>query len=159
MARGRVVWLCDNPRSKLAKKRARISPEVKLAITLCYLAGGSYLDIREMWGIRTATFFKILDEVIPAVAAIRDPDCISLEEILEMDDEQKREHLREIGEGFAAQSGGVFGGCIGCIDGLCLKIIRPALGESFPKVPNPAKFFNRKGFYALTMQGVCDGQR
>ena len=157
MTRGRFGWLCGNLRSSLAKKRARIPPEVKLAISLRYLAGGS-LDIREMWGIRTATFFQILDEVIPAAKI----QIVSAwKKSWKWTDGQKIEHLREIGEGFgfAALSGVVFGGCIGCIDGLCLKIIRPALGGKFPEIPNPANFFNRKGFYALTMQGVCDAQR
>ena len=41
VTRGRFGWLCGNLRSTLAKKRARISPEVTLAISLRYLAGGS----------------------------------------------------------------------------------------------------------------------
>lgn len=142
MTRGRFGWLCGNLRSTLAKKRARIPPEVKLAISLRYLAGGS-LDIREMWGIRTATFFQILDEVIPAAKI----QIVSAwKKSWKWTDGQKIEHLREIGEGFgfAALSGVVFGGCIGCIDGLCLKIIRPALGGKFQRYLTQLIFSSEK---------------
>jgi hypothetical protein len=45
--------------------------EIKMAITLRYLAGGEYLDIREMWSIRTQTVYKIIEHVIPRIAAIK----------------------------------------------------------------------------------------
>lgn len=60
--------------------------------------------------------------------------------------------------GFEAISKGVFRGCVGCIDGLCVRIQRPPNGGK-NGVPNPAKYYNRKGFHALQMQGVCDAKR
>ena len=160
VTRGRFTWLYDKLRSKLALRRSRISVEIKMAITLRYLAGGEYLDIREMWGIRTQTFYTIIEHVIPQIAAIKNPDCPSLEDILKMENpSQKSWHLHQIGMSFAALTSGVFEGCVGCIDGLCIRILRPLTGTTLPRVPNPSKFYNRKGFYALSMQGVCDAKR
>jgi hypothetical protein len=61
-----------------------------MAITLHYLAGGEYLDIREMWGIRTQTFYTIIEHVIPQIAAIKNPDCPSLEDILKMENPSQK---------------------------------------------------------------------
>ena len=79
----------------------------------------------------------------------------SLNEILEMPDAPKNEHLSAISKEFACLANGLFVGCIWCIDGLCIRIQRPP--ES--KVSNPARCYNRKGFFALSMQGVCDARR
>ena len=132
-----------------------LSAETKLAITLRFPAGGSYLDIREMWGIRTTTFYDTVHVMLQALHKLPHPDCLSLNEILEMSDAQKNEHLSAISKEFACLANGLFVGCIWCIDGLCIRIQRPP--ES--KVSNPAKCYNRKGFFALSMQGVCDARR
>ena len=129
--------------------------ETKLAITLRFHAGGSYLDIREMWGIRTTTFYDTVHVMLQALHKLPHPDCLSLNEILEMPDAQKDEHLSAISKEFACLANGLFVGCIWCIDGLCIRIQRPP--ES--KVSNPARCYNRKGFFALSMQGVCDARR
>ena len=132
-----------------------LSAETKLAITLRFPAGGSYLDIREMWGIRTTTFYDTVHVMLQALHKLPHPDCLSLNEILEMPDAQKNEHLSAISKEFACLANGLFVGCIWCIDGLCIRIQRPP--ES--KVSNPARCYNRKGFFALSMQGVCDARR
>ena len=61
--------------------------------------------------------------------------------------------------GFDALISGVFEGCVGCMHGLCIEIPRPFTGTTLPRVLNPSKIYNRKGFYALSMQGVCDAKR
>jgi hypothetical protein len=113
-----------------------MSVEIKMAITLRYLAGGEYLDIREMWSIRTQPVYAIIEQVIPPIAAIKNPDCPSLEDILKIENHsQKSCHLHQIGMGFAALTSGVFKGCAGCIDGLCIRILRSITGTALPRVP------------------------
>ena len=46
-------------------------------------------------------------------------------------------------------------GCVGALGGYALKINRPNLDE----VGDPNQFFNRKGFYAIALQAVCDRKR
>ena len=41
-------------------------------------------------------------------------------------------------------------GCVGALDGICVNIKKPAVGEL------PASFYSRKGFYALPVQALCD---
>lgn len=43
-----------------------------------------------------------------------------------------------------------FTGCIGCIDGIAIKITRPKKSE------HPKAHFNRKGYFAIPVQAVCD---
>jgi len=46
-------------------------------------------------------------------------------------------------------------GCVGAIDGCALKISRPRMSD----VADPNQFFNRKGFYAIVLQAICDHKR
>jgi hypothetical protein len=160
VTRTRFVWL-TNKLAHLAPSYERagwLTVEMKLAITLRYLAGGSYLDIREMWGIRTAAVFNTIHIVIPLIANLNDDEFPDLPTILGMEEHNKDRHLRRISDGFSSKAKGLFRGCVGCIDGLCVRIIRPST-HPISGVANPAKYFNRKGFYALAMQGVCDSDR
>jgi len=45
-------------------------------------------------------------------------------------------------------------GIVGAVDGIAVKIRCPS-GD----VQNPAAYFNRKGFYAIVVQAVCDARR
>ena len=123
--------------------------ETKLAITLRFLAGRSYLDIREMWGIRTTTFYDTVHVMLQALHKLPHPDCLSLNEILEMPDAQKNEHLSKISKEFACLANGLCVGYIWCIDGLCIRIQRPP--ES--KVSNPARCYNRKASLLFQCRG------
>ena len=157
VTRPRFEWLCRKLIHLKPKRKRKdwLSVEVKLAITLRFLAGGSYLDIKEMWGIRTNTFYDTVHVVLQEINIMPYPDCPTLNEILEMPEPKKSEQLAEISVEFAALAKGVFVGCVGCIDGLCIKVQRP----DERRVSNPSKFYNRKGFFALSMQGICDARR
>ena len=57
-------------RDKYQATRSRggvIQPNVRLAITLCLLAGGSYLDQIMFWGVSRSCIFKIFMETLAAV--------------------------------------------------------------------------------------------
>ena len=47
---------------------------------------------------------------------------------------------------------GLLTGCVGALDGLSIKIERPSPDE----VGDPLEFYNRKGYYALVLQAICD---
>jgi hypothetical protein len=46
-------------------------------------------------------------------------------------------------------------GCVGAIDGMAVKIAKPRPKDT----PAPRHYFNRKGFFAVVLQAVCDGNR
>ncbi|MGH7974447.1 MAG: transposase family protein [bacterium] len=46
----------------------------------------------------------------------------------------------------------MFSGCVGAIDGLCVKIRKPRLSET----KFPAQYMNRKGFFAYNVQAIAD---
>ena len=50
---------------------------------------------------------------------------------------------------------GIMTGCVGAIDGCALKISRPRMSD----VADPNQFSNRKGFYAIVLQAICDHKR
>jgi hypothetical protein len=53
------------------------------------------------------------------------------------------------------RNSGYFRHCVGAIDGLAVKIAKPRLKD----VPNPMQYYNRKQFFAVVLQAVCDGNR
>ena len=88
------------------------------------------------------------------------PQCLDLCEILRMENEDdKIAELNKIEQGFARITGATMRGCVGAGDGLAIEIRRPRRGDdTLGQVPNPASYRNRKGFFALNMQGFCDAQ-
>ena len=46
-------------------------------------------------------------------------------------------------------------GCVGALDGMAVKINRPTLRDC----PNPLLYRNRKQFYSINLQAMCDGNR
>jgi len=86
-----------------------ITSRTRLAVTLRWLAGGSYLDLCFAWGIGLSTFFSENGVLWPTLQAI--------DEVLKMglpfDDEEK---LEELSSGLAHHSGGVLNGCVMAMD-------------------------------------------
>ena len=46
-----------------------ISPQLRVAMTIRWLAGGSYLDLKVNWGVATSTFYAITENVVDAIIA------------------------------------------------------------------------------------------
>jgi hypothetical protein len=61
----------------------------------------------------------------------------------------------DIAAKFNSAGQGIMVGCVGALDGIALKINRPRPSEA----GDPKEYFNRKGYYALVVQAICDHER
>jgi hypothetical protein len=124
-----------------------ISPELRVAMTIRWLAGGSYLDLKVHMGVATSTFYDIAEDV-----------CDAIIETFPIKFDTSRDALKERAAEFALRQRPhmrVFRGVVGAIDGLLVKIRCPWKSE----VGMPRTFFCRKGFFALSVQAVCDARK
>jgi hypothetical protein len=113
----------------------------KLSMCLRWLAGGSYLDIAVCHRVAVSSFFASSDEVLHLIN-----DSISIE--FSPDDRDNNDsQSRAFGRGVSPLSG-----CVGAIDGLAVRVTEPRAGE----IPNPSSYYNRKGFFAIVVQAMCD---
>lgn len=119
------------------KKAWAISRAEKILITLRFFASGSIQRvISDFHGINQSTFSKIITEVTDAICSLR------INWIRRFDNLNTTKH------NFYR-----FAGCpqiIGCIDGTHVKI------SERPREDNADDFLNRKGFYSINVQVVCD---
>jgi hypothetical protein len=126
-----------------------ISGEVKLAITLRMLAGGSYLDLFLIYDVFETYAYTILHETVA--------DWICNDEIIPINGKKYLNdmiHMKDVAKGFEEKCRcGAFRGCIGALDGWLVKIKRPGSKDN---VTNPGDFFSRKGFYAINCQVIVD---
>ena len=124
-----------------------ITTEIALHCLLRYLAGGSYLDIRLSAGISTPSFFRIIHACIRAIQRCED---------LSFSFPSTDEELQKIADGFRALSTKeVINGCVGCVDGLLLKVRTPSSKE----VGNVKAFFSgHYQTYGINVQAACDSK-
>jgi hypothetical protein len=98
-----------------------ILPELALAMTLRYLAGGSYLDIKEVYNVSKSSFYRSRDNVIEAILACND---------LHFKFPQTRNEVEHQAAQFRALSSeDVMRGCVGALDGCLIPIDRPRWGH------------------------------
>jgi len=112
---------------------SEVCPEVRLAMTLRYLAGGSmWWDIRLIFNISVNEFLKV---------------------VFPIDDEEK---LTEIEGVFRSKSShGMITGCVGAIDGCLLWQKNPGIA-----VHNPNRYYcARKEKHALLLMAIVDADR
>ena len=125
---------------------APISGEWKLAISLRMMAGATYLDMYLWSNVSTpwviSLFNTVVSEWICETLVINLFDNIIGNET----------EIENITKNFAMTSDGYITGCMGALDGWMVTIRCPTLTE----VPNPGKYFCRKGFYALNVQVIVD---
>ena len=95
-----------------------ISGEVKVALTLRLLAGGSYLDLSLIFETNPSYALAIFHQVIRDW--ILDDRLVKINGLEYCQDEAR---MNEVAVGFARGSGGVIGGCIGAIAGWIVKSI------------------------------------
>jgi hypothetical protein len=122
-----------------------IEPEIVLHCTLRWLAGGSYIDIRDAAEISVASFYRVLHVGIRAVVKsdhLRYHFPSSLDEI------------EAEAAGFGSHSlFGVLNGCVGCLDGILVRVRTPSTTET----RNARAYFS--GHYqtiGVNVQAVCD---
>ena len=126
-----------------------ISGEIKLALTLRLLAGGSYLDLSLLFEMGQTYSFNIFHDVIKNW--ILDERLVKIDGIDYVSDEQM---LSKVALHFAQQSNGVLNGCIGAIDGWIVKTKMPM--KTKDRVCNPTSFYSRKGYYGINVQVKVD---
>ena len=132
---------CDTEMGRRGSPGGPVAPELKLSMTLRFMAGGSYLDIVLYHGVHRSTFFSALWEVVGAIN-----EELSL--AFPVDDVDA---LQAISDGFQERMNNPLAGCVGALDGIAIEIQRP----SGPAVDSQS-YYNRKNFFALPLQAVCD---
>ena len=127
----------------------RICGELKVAVTIRMLAGGSYLDLFSGHDVCYKSVYNMFHEV---VGWINESFTFILPQLLANKNENE---LNNISEAFARFSNGVFKGIIGALDGLAIRIKAPSLFECI----DPGSYFCRKQFYALNVQAIVDSYK
>jgi hypothetical protein len=97
-----------------------ISGEIKLALTLRLLAGGSYLDLSILFEMGFTYTYEIFHGVIEKW--ILDNRLVNIDGSDYCSDIDR---MSAVAGGFSLGSNGVINGCIGAIDGWIVKIIKP----------------------------------
>ena len=121
--------------------------ELELAVTLRWLAGGNYMDIYLLHGISESSFWRAIHAVVHALLIEYGESELGEAKFTDP------ERLAEIELTFDRATAGLIRGCVGAIDGMAVKIKRPGKNEC----ENPVSYFSRKGFYAVVLQAICDG--
>jgi len=117
---------------------SRIEPETRLAATLRYLAGGSYLDICFTHGIAIPSFYDCVWQVMGEINRVETIKFPTTDEAA----------LKRISLGFESRTSGTLYGCVGALDGLCIRIRKPRAEETGN---NPGIYHNRKGFWSINL--------
>jgi len=119
--------------------------EVKAAVLIRILTGGSYLDLVPLFGLVQSYIYKVFDQfVVWVIATFEFP-------LVKMLRQQQWNVLHEFAQQFSEKSGGAFYGTFGSLDGIAVRITCPRRKE----VPDPGNYYCRKGFYALNVQAIC----
>ena len=144
LAKITVVMPERNEAKAIASSGSAITNKIKLAITLRWLAGASYLDL--MWG------FKVSSSSIFNEDGILWPTLEAINKVEPLKFPTNVEELENIAAEFAHSSHGVFEHIVGAIDGLIIKTRKPTIHEC----SNPTAYMNRKGTYGVLCLGVSD---
>jgi DDE superfamily endonuclease len=127
-----------------------VEPELIMAIGIRWLAGGSYVDIRHVYGCSVPSVYRFRDMFLDAVL-----NCKALDIVFP---DTEDEDLKSTALKFANKSSErVMIGCVGAIDGLFVKICSPSMKDCGY---NPQAYFS--GHYmahGLNIQAVCDSDR
>ena len=121
--------------------------KARLAVTLRWLTGASYLDLCFAFGIAPSTFYHPAGVLWPTLEAIDAAFTIGFA----FDD---IERLETLSKGFYDHSGGVLDGCVLALDGLGVSTRQPYKWE----VQFPKDYCFRKGGFAIIVLAGCDIQ-
>jgi DDE superfamily endonuclease len=115
-----------------------VSVPIVVAITLRYLAGDQILDIEWPCGVADSAAYRVVDETLAAINYHLDNIIFPVTE----------EECTAGADGFQSLRGCPWYGVITALDGIAVAIRCPRLSSC----PDPQKYYNRKGFYALSIQ-------
>jgi len=124
---------------------AAIPLRTMLAVTLCWLAGVSYLDLCFAWGVSSSTSYHPRGTLWPTLEAI---DAACHIGFLFDDDIA----LETLASGFEQHSSGILKGCVLAIDGFGVATRQPFKSE----VMRPKDYRFRKGGFAIIVLEGCD---
>jgi DDE superfamily endonuclease len=128
----------------LSVRDSRIPVSTRLSMTLRWLAGGSYLDISLSHHVATSSFYHVVDKTL-----------MDLNEALKINfNFRDAAYLNKISAGFSRHGRSPLSGCVGALDGIAIKIQEPCRGS----IANPSTYYNRKGFFELSVQSMCDSR-
>ena len=139
-----VISTCNA--ASLEARGGIIPGEVKVAVSLRLLAGGSYLDLMPLFDVSVPRIYVIFDEFLDWVLKTF---SFPLARYIQEEDVPA---LTSISQEFSYGSNGVLSGIIGALDGIAIRIRSPKLTE----VSDPGNYYCRKGFFALNVQAICD---
>lgn len=122
-----------------------VSNRTQLAVTLHWLAGGSYIDLCFAWGVGVSTFYSERGIIWPTIEAMD----MAFEMGLPLHDNEK---LEELSQGFFEHSGGIFDGCVLAVDGFAVITRQPYDKE----VKYKKDYRYRKGGFAVVVLAGCD---
>jgi hypothetical protein len=97
-----------------------ICGEIKLALVLRLLAGGSYLDLALLFETGSSYAYDIFHSVL--AVWINDDSLIKINGLEYCSND---EEMQKVAMQFSISSNGILNGCIGAIDGWIVKIRRP----------------------------------
>jgi hypothetical protein len=127
-----------------------IIPEVVMACGIRWLAGGSYSDIKNAYGLSRATFYRLRDLFIDAICDCKELD-IKLPNLSDSND------IDRIRRQFEEKSlDGIMKGCVGAVDGMLQEIQQPSYQDS---EGNPRAYHS--GHYncpGLNVLAMCDAR-
>lgn len=127
-----------------------ISAEITVLCGIRYLAGGSYLDIRNVAQVSIPSFYRAVHRFFQAVLSCNELR-IALPGYLSDD-------FQLVRSGFSRRSTDqAFDGCVGSIDGCLIPIRTPSLRELQGSSCTPRSFFSgHYQKYGLNAQAICD---
>ena len=109
----------------------------KVAMTLYFLGQGvNYLAVGNLFGAAVSTVCVAVNDTVKAIVQTLTPELI-------------RFPSTEAELAAAMNTFGKFPNCVGAFDGTHIPIKRPNKYGT--------DYYNRKGYYSILMQGVCDG--
>jgi hypothetical protein len=120
-----------------------VHPIIRLAITLRFLAGGSYLDICFGYEISVSAFYAIVFTVMQFIRNTMNNIVFPIGDIAK---------LAQLESEFSSICNGTFRGTVAAGDGVVFKMKKPTKAEVNGNV---ASFFSRKGYYAYGLQAFC----
>lgn len=136
--------LCERKQKRLNGTKHSIEVSVMLACTLRILAGANYLDISWPYGLSISSVYSCFEQCSYALnRTLKILRCPKSEE------ECMLESLK-----FKSNRRSPITGIIGAIDGIAIEIEKPTLNC----VPDPRKYMNRKGFFAIVGQALVNSE-
>ena len=125
-----------------------VLPELRLSMTLRWLAGGSYIDISIIHGVAASTFYEVVKDTVRTL-----DNCKALDLHLPLKSEGA---LWNIAKGFQDKAQHpVFTNVVGALDGILIACVAP----DRHKCKNPVAFWTRKSKHAWNVQAICDANR